>query len=140
MNQIQVPSTKLPAALLSLRLGVFLVMFMWTLDKFINPTHAAGIFANFYKMEGLGTAIFYVVGGLELLLILAFVAGVAKKWTYGTVFLLHAGSTLSAWQFYLGFDNLLFFAAWPMLAACYALFVMRDSDTLMTVPWGNREH
>ena len=140
MNPTQLLSSKLPAALLSLRLGVFLVMFMWTLDKFINPTHAAGIFANFYKMEGLGASLFYLVGGLELFLILAFVAGVAKKWTYGTVFLLHAGSTLSAWQFYLGFDNLLFFAAWPMLAACYALFVLRDYDTLMTVPLSSSEH
>ncbi|GJM11799.1 MAG: hypothetical protein DHS20C12_02020 [Pseudohongiella sp.] len=108
-------------------------MFMWTLDKFINPTHAAGIFANFYNMQGLGTGIFYALGGLELLLIFAFLAGFAKKWTYGGVLLLHAVSTFSAWQFYLGFDNLLFFAAWPMLAACYALFILREQDSLMTV-------
>ncbi len=133
MNQDQQPVPKLAGALLSLRLGVFLVMLMWTLDKFINPTHAAGVFAHFYKMEGLGTSIFYILGGLELLLIAAFVAGVAKKWTYGTVFFLHAVSTLSAWQFYLGFDNLLFFAAWPMLAACYALFVLRDQDTMLSI-------
>lgn len=29
--------------------------------------------------------------------------------------------------------NLLFFAAWPMLAACLALFLLRDEDTLATV-------
>lgn len=133
MNQDQALDSKLPAALLSLRLGVFIVMFMWTLDKFINPTHAAGIFANFYNMQGLGTGIFYALGGLELLLIFAFLAGFAKKWTYGGVLLLHAVSTFSAWQFYLGFDNLLFFAAWPMLAACYALFILREQDSLMTV-------
>ena len=124
--------SQLPGALLFLRLGVFLVMVMWTVDKFVNPAHAAGIFANFYNLEGLGTALFYVIGGLELLLVLAFVAGVAKKWTYGAILLLHAVSTISAWQFYLGFGNLLFFAAWPMLAACYALFALRDHDTLMT--------
>lgn len=133
MNQSDLQISKLPSALLSLRLGVFVVMLMWTLDKFVNPTHAAGIFANFYNLEGLGSALFYVIGALELALILAFVAGIAKKWTYGAIFLLHAVSTLSAWQFYLGFSNLLFFAAWPMLAACYALFVLRDHDTLMTV-------
>jgi len=133
VNQSQLLIKKLRAALLSLRLGVFLVMLMWTLDKFINPTHSAGVFANFYKLEGFGSAIFYVLGALELLLILAFVAGFAKKWTYGAVFVLHAVSTLSAWQFYLGFNNLLFFAAWPMLSACYALFVLRDYDTLFSV-------
>ena len=133
VNQSSVSIPKLPAALLSLRLGVFIVMLMWTLDKFVNPTHAATVFAKFYKLEGLGTTVLYVIAGLEVLLILAFVAGLAKKWTYGAVFLLHAVSTLSSWKQYLGFDNLLFFAAWPMLAACYALFVLREHDTLMTV-------
>jgi putative oxidoreductase len=28
--------------------------------------------------------------------------------------------------------NLLFFAAWPMLAACFALYYLRESDTLGT--------
>ena len=28
------------------------------------------------------------------------------------------------------FDHLLFFAAWPMLAACFALYLLRDDDTL----------
>jgi putative oxidoreductase len=37
---------------------------------------------------------------------------------------------------YLGFDNLLFFAAWPMLAACIALYLLRDQDTLLTVKIG----
>jgi hypothetical protein len=27
----------------------------------------------------------------------------------------------------------LFFAAWPMLAACYALFALRDLDTKFTL-------
>lgn len=133
MTQSELSIPQLPSALLYLRLGVFAVMLMWTLDKFVNPAHAAGIFANFYNLEGLGTALFYAIGGLELLLVLAFVAGIAKKWTYGAILLLHAGSTLSAWQFYLGFGNLLFFAAWPMLAACYTLFVLRDHDTIMTI-------
>ena len=35
--------------LLLLRLGVFVVMFMWTLDKFLNPNHAAAIFDKFYQ-------------------------------------------------------------------------------------------
>ncbi len=60
----------------------------------------------------------------------------AKTWTYGAVLLFHAVSTLSSWQMYLGFDNLLFFAAWPMLAACFTLFWLRDQDTLLTV--GNK--
>ena len=37
--------------LLLLRIGVFLVMFMWTLDKFVRPDHAAGVFKKFYQLD-----------------------------------------------------------------------------------------
>ncbi len=125
---------RLPKALLALRLGVFIVMIMWTLDKFVAPEHAARVWENFYLIGGLGPTAFYIIGALQLILVLAFVAGAYKRWTYGAIFLLHGVSTLSSWQQYLdAFNNLLFFAAWPMLAACFALYLLRDADTLWTV-------
>jgi putative oxidoreductase len=120
-------------ALLALRLGVFLVMLMWTLDKFVQPEHAAGVFAGFYGLEGLTAPIMYVVGVVELVIVVGFVLGIAKRFTYGAVLLFHTVSTLSSFRMYLGFDNLLFFAAWPMLAACFALYLLRDQDSLWTV-------
>ncbi|WP_350655755.1 hypothetical protein [Psychrobacter sp. S1-30-MNA-CIBAN-0213] len=121
----------LPLSLLLLRLGIFIVFFFWTLDKFVNPEHAASVFAKFYALENLGTSIVYVVGSLQIILIFLFVAGLFRKWTYGIILLLHAASTFATFGLYLTpFDNLLFFAAWPMLAACVALFLMRDWDTL----------
>lgn len=126
-------SHRLPKALLALRLGVFIVMFMWTLDKFVQPDHAAAVFANFYGLAGLGATAFYIIGALQMVLILAFVLGVQKRISYGLVFLLHGISTLSSYAQYLdAFNNLLFFAAWPMLAACFALYLLRDQDTLFT--------
>ncbi len=127
-------ANRLPQALLMLRLGVFIVMFMWTLDKFVAPEHAAGVFANFYGIEGLGSAAFAVIGLAQLVLVLGFLAGFMKRFTYGLVFLLHGISTLSSYAQYLEpFDHLLFFAAWPMLAACFALYYLRDQDTLLSV-------
>ena len=124
---------RLPVALLTLRLGVFIVMIMWTLDKFVQPEHTAGVFANFYGLGGLGPSIFMVLGILQLILVLAFLFGIAKRFSYGLVFLLHGISTLSSYAQYLdAFNNLLFFAAWPMLAACFTLYYLRDQDTLMT--------
>ena len=35
---------RLRISLLLLRLGVFVVMFVWTLDKFVAPDHAARVF------------------------------------------------------------------------------------------------
>ena len=126
------PEKRLSLSLLGLRLSVFLVMLMWTLDKFTRPDHAAGVFSHFYAVDGLGASVFVILGALELVLLLAFVFGLARRFTYGAVLLLHAGSTLSSWQQYLHpqeGNNLLFFAAWPMLAACLVLYLLRDSDS-----------
>lgn len=123
-------------ALLFLRLGVFLVIFMWTLDKFINPQHSAGVFENFYGLSGWGPTVFMVIGAVEMLLLIGFVIGFRKRLTYGLVFVIHAISTLSTWKQYLNpYDgpNLLFFAAIPMLAACWALYSLREMDTRFTV-------
>jgi hypothetical protein len=78
----------------------------------------------------------YVIAAIELVILLKFVAGYKKKYTYGAVLVLHAVSTLSSFRQYLApFDgpNLLFFAAWPMLAACFALFILRDLDKKWSV-------
>lgn len=124
-------SKRLPLALLFLRYGVFVVMLMWTLDKFVKPEHAAKVFQKFYLISGLNEKMFLVIGIIELVVILAFVAGFMKRWTYGIVLLLHAISTLSSFGSYINpWSNLLFFAAWPMLAACFTLYYLRDADTL----------
>ncbi|ADE16006.1 conserved hypothetical protein [Nitrosococcus halophilus Nc 4] len=114
-------------SLFLLRLGVFVVMAMWTIDKIISPDHAAKVFENFYFISGLRSEIMMGVGLVEMLIILAFLAGLWKRFTYGFVLVVHGISTLSSWKQYLE-PNLLFFAAWPMLAACAALYLLRDWD------------
>jgi hypothetical protein len=122
---------QLPIALLLLRLGIFVVFLVWTLDKLVLPEHAAKVFTSFYGLGGLSESIFYAIGAAQLVLILAFVGGLFKTWTYGAILIFHGVSTLAAFSKYLQpFDNLLFFAAWPMLAACAALFLLREYDTL----------
>lgn len=126
---------KLQISLLLLRLGVAAVMLPWAIDKLVRPDHAAGVFANFYALPGLETWAFTALGIAQILLVLAFLAGIARTWSYGLVTLLHAVSTFSSYRQYLdpfSGPNLLFFAAWPMLAACIALFLLRDRDRLLT--------
>jgi hypothetical protein len=87
---------KLQWPLFSLRFGVFIVMFVWTIDKFINPAHGSKIFQHFYGVA-VGESIVYVLGALQLVLMLAFLAGIKKRITYGLVtycFLLHG----QCWQ------------------------------------------
>ncbi len=126
-------TNRLPLALLLLRLGVFVVMFIWTIDKFVRPEHAAEIFADFYFIGGLGNLPVYIIGATELVILLGFLTGFRKRFTYGIVLVLHGISTFSSFKQYLSpFEgpNLLFFAAWPMLAACFTLYALRDGDTL----------
>lgn len=94
-------------SLFLLRFGVFVVMFAWTLDKFIQPDHAAHVYEKFYFIGGLGPAIMMVIGMAELLIILAFMAGLWKRFTYGFVMVIHGISTLSSWEFYTTKINLL---------------------------------
>jgi hypothetical protein len=62
---------RITTALVALRIGVFIVMLMWTLDKFVNVTHASGVFEHFYGLRGFGPGIMAAIGVAELLLILA---------------------------------------------------------------------
>lgn len=122
----------LVTSLLSLRITIFIVMLVWTLDKFINPGHAAKVYEAFYFLSGLGNSTMYIAGVIEVIVLIGFVLGVYKKYTYGAILVLHAISTLSSYKQYLSpYDgpNLLFFAAWPMLAACLALFLLREYDS-----------
>ena len=57
---------RLQWSLFSLRLSVFIVMAMWTLDKFVNPGHSARIFEHFYGISGSTDIVAYVLGALNL--------------------------------------------------------------------------
>jgi putative oxidoreductase len=127
---------RLPLTLLLLRVSVFLVMFVWTVDKFVEPQHASKIMEQFYLIGGVTSILVYLLAVIELVVILAFLCGFAKKWSYGLVLLMHAVSTLASYKQYLNpFQppNLLFFAAIPMLAACFTLYYLRDADVLWTM-------
>jgi len=123
-------------ALFFLRFSVFLVFLVWSVDKLVRPEHASLVFQNFYKLPSFGPLASYALGAGQILLSFTFLLGICKRYTYGAVFVLHLISTVSSYrQYWQPYENvnILFFAALPMLAACFALFVMRDQDTLLTL-------
>lgn len=126
----------LPLSLFLIRASVVLMLAPWIADKFINPGHAVGVFEKFYGLGGVAETLVLGIGVVQVAILLAFAVGALRFWSYGLVLLMHAGSTLSSWKQYLNpYDgsNLLFFAAWPMLAALIALFLLREHDTLLSV-------
>lgn len=106
--------SKLARALFILRVSLALFLLLWGLDKIVATAGTVGIFDHFYKVS-IGTAAAKVLGGLEILLALAMLAGLWKTWTYGLGLLLHTVTTLSTWQQLLSpfGENHLFIAALP---------------------------
>jgi putative oxidoreductase len=135
---------RVPFCLLLIRLGVFFVLFMWNMDKFLHPLQTSRIFAGFYNVGGqdallglsqLSYEFVYVMGTLQLALILAFLLGLAKRYVYGAVFLLHSVSTLAPWERFLSpftSHTLLFLVSFTMLGGCFALYFLRSRDVLWT--------
>lgn len=131
-NTVTVPREPLAWSLLGLRLGVFLVLFVWVLDKFVNPGHTAGVFKAFYGVSNLTDTLAYVLGALQGVILLSFLIGFQKRWATLLILLMHFLSTVTPMARYFNpFEgaNLLFFAAWPMLAAVVTLYLLREFDT-----------
>ena len=121
--------TKLATSLLLLRIGIFIVFLFWGLDKILVPEHAVKVLSGFYGID-MSVNAMMALGVAQLGFLGAFVIGMWKKFTYGAVLVLHAGSTFASFAKYMDpFNNLLFFASWPMLAACITIFLLRDYDT-----------
>jgi putative oxidoreductase len=125
---------KLAISLLLLRLSLGLVMMVWAFDKMLNPTHGAAVFESFYGLEGMGEQVVRAIGVIQALIVLAFLLGVARTYSYGAVLFMHAVTTFISWSAYLQpLKNILFFSAWPMLAALIALFLLRDHDRIASL-------
>ncbi len=128
---------RLELSLFLLRIGVFIVLLAWTLDKLLNPAHAISIFEEFYFISGLKNSVMMGVGVIELVFILIFVAGIWKRYTYGIVILVHTISAIAPWEKYtveLGATySMLYYADWPMLAGAITLYVLRDLDVKYTL-------
>ncbi|MGD1912684.1 MAG: DoxX protein, partial [Rivularia sp. (in: cyanobacteria)] len=108
---------------------------IWSLRKLIQPESTQKIFSNFYFME-VPLAFSYVAGVIQTLIILAFLVGLFKTWTYGALLGMHIVSVLSTSQRLLNpyeSPNTLFWAAVPALGGLIALFLLRDKDEWLTV-------
>ncbi len=131
---------RLSVCLLLLRLSVGLVMMVWAFDKILNPSHGGAVLESFYGLSGVGESLVRMIGVGQALIVLAFLAGFAKKWTYGAVLLMHGLTTLVTLSAYLQpLKNILFFAAWPMLAALITLFLLRSEDRIASIGRGDAQ-
>lgn len=129
MNISSQQQKHLALGLLALRVTIALVFFVWAFDKILAPEHSTKVFSAFYGLD-VSSGFSVIIGIVQLVFVGAFLLGIQRSKTYLIALILHSFSTFSSFMKYLDpLGNLLFFTAWPMLAACLVLYLMRDFDS-----------
>lgn len=126
----------LEVSLLAIRVTSAAFFLTWSVDKILYPEHAQAVFNAFY-FSSISPQVAIGLGIVQTLVILAFLAGAFKTWTYGALLAMHTVSVASTWEKlitpYAGNRQILFWAAVPVVAALLALFLLRKRDRLLSV-------
>lgn len=131
---------QIAAGLLILRLTLGVFLLQWALEKFIVPTATVRIAQAFYGVA-LPLDIPLVLGGLELVLALALLAGLWRDLTYALALVVHAVTTIVSWRQLLDPWGLaqvgghLWIATTPVLGGFIALYLMRAWDRYSVAAW-----
>ena len=127
---------RLPVSLLILRVTISWFLLQWAVEKFVTPEITTRIFEVFYNVP-VDINLSPIIGGIQAIIVLGFLAGFMKTWTYALILIMHAASTLVTWRSlimpFADGSNHLFITGVPVLAACFVLFYLRQHDTLFTV-------
>ncbi|MEQ8823163.1 MAG: hypothetical protein RIC14_02185 [Filomicrobium sp.] len=126
----------LEIGLLSIRVTCAALFLVWSIDKILYPDHAALVFKVFYFSQ-ISEQVAVGLGVIQTAIILAFLIGAFKTWTYGALLLMHTVSVVSTWEKlltpYAGNRQILFWGAVPVVAALLLLFLVRKRDRLLSV-------
>lgn len=133
---------RLALSLLFCRLAVFVVFLIWTYDKLARPEHGIHMLKKFYYFPAsLAEAVVILFGVVELVLLILFVLGYFKKFTRG-IFLFLSVLAVAMPKVVLGYYNAIFVEAHPtilyftgfcLLACAFAVYYLRDYDTLFSL-------
>ena len=122
----------LKISLFLIRVSLAAFFLVWAIGKLVAPEITQAVAESYYA-SAVSSSASTVFGILQLLIVLLFLAGLFKTWTYGAVLGMHAVSVIVAYGRFLDpytAPNYLFWAAIPTLGALIALFLMREQDQL----------
>ena len=126
---------RLQISLLVLRISIGVFFLVWSVEKLIAPEVTQRVFSTFYFLP-LPVWISYVVGVVQTLIVLVFMTGFLKTWTYGALLGMHSVSVLSTYERLINPyepPNHLFWAGVPAWGALLTLFLLRNSDRLFSI-------
>lgn len=132
---------RIEIALLIIRLTAALFLGLWATLKFHRPEWTQNIFKGAYKLGELGletlpVEVSYTLGGIQIIIVLAFAAGFMRFWTYGLMMLMSAAGvlgSLTSFATYFNYPKNLMLTSIPTLGALIALFLLRDLDNLFSL-------
>ena len=134
---------KIEIALLILRVSIGSFMLVWASLKFYRPGWMVNVFRNTYGQEWATQDLSFLVGSLQMLLVIAFIIGFARTFSYALMTLMHAtgviGSIPSLINF-TKFPNNLLWTSVVTLGALVALFILRNHDNLLSVSAWRKSH
>lgn len=118
-----------------IRFSLALFFLVWAAEKIIAPEITQELFSTFYRIQ-ISASVSFIFGLFQLFVILAFMLGLFKTWSYGLLLGMHLVSTLSISRQLLNpyeSPNYLLWAAVPVLGALIALFILRKRDHFLTL-------
>lgn len=127
--------TRLQIALATIRISIGVFFLVWSLEKILAPEVAQRVFSTFYFVADLPPEVSIALGIAQTAIVVAFLLGLFRTWTYGTLLVMHAFSVISTWERLANPyepPNHLFWAGVPVLGALFALFLLRDADTALS--------
>ncbi|ASJ71226.1 DoxX protein [Granulosicoccus antarcticus] len=132
-------SSSTQKSLAVLRIGLFLFMMVWAMEKFVRPESFQAIFGKFYGFDA-GMVIIYLIGAIQVGILLLFVTGKFKTVSYGLVMIMNVLTLLVSYRQvlnpYEGSVNHLFVASIVIAAASIAMFMARADDHFLTLKAG----
>lgn len=123
--------------LLLLRISLGLLLVIWGVDKLVNVDHAIAVSERFYLGIISAPVAWNIFGGLQVLLGVAVILGLWRKFTYPVQALVNGATLLGVWQsvvdpwgWVLEGSNVLFYPSLIIFAACLVLWAFQADDRL----------
>lgn len=125
-------------SLLLLRVSLGLLMLIWGVDKILDPDHGARVAESFYLGLFGWRSLLPVLEGVQMLLGVLVILGLARRYTY-PVLLAVTGVTLlgvwrsvvDPWGWYLEGATALFYPSLIIVAGVLVLMASREDDRLV---------
>lgn len=129
---------RIEVALLIIRITAAIFLGLWATLKFHHPEWQRNIFEGAYNISFFTVTdnLSYFLGAVQIIIVLAFVSGFLRTWTYGLMMLMSAAGvigSLGSYMVYYNYPKNLMLTSIPTLGALVALFILRDMDNLFSL-------